>query len=48
LTKASSPNVQHIHERNPLIINNNLIRKWFSDDFKDILNTSIELDFSKI
>ncbi len=48
LTKSSSANNEHIHERTPVIVTSKNIRKWFSDGFREILNNSVILKFSEV
>lgn len=49
LTKPSSPNVEHIHDRNPIIVAGNKIKMWFSNNFKNVLiDESIDLKFMEI
>lgn len=49
LTKSSASNIEHIHQRNPIIVNNNKIRKWFSSDYKDVLNSEfVDFNFEEI
>ena len=40
LTKSSLENIEFIHNRNPVIINKNNVRKWFSDSYEELLRSS--------
>ena len=40
LTKTSLENIEFIHNRNPVIINKNNIRQWFSKGYEELLSSS--------
>ena len=49
LTKASAQNIKHIHERCPVIVPKEAVKKWFSDYYLDILdNSSVNINYSEV
>lgn len=49
LTKASAQNIKHIHERSPVIVPKEAVKKWFSDYYLDILNNSpVNINYSEV
>ena len=49
LTKASAQNIKHIHERSPVIVPKEAVKKWFSDYYLDILNnSSVNINYSEV
>ena len=40
LTKKSAPHIEHIHQRNPLILTLQDVKKWFADDFINLFGGS--------
>ena len=48
LTKSSLSDIEHIHNRAPVIVPNKSIKKWFSDGFKEVLSDSVVLKFSEV
>ena len=45
LTKSSLENIEFIHNRNPVIINKNNVRKWFSDSYEELLRSSDVINY---
>ena len=45
LTKSSLKNIEFIHNRNPVIINKNNVRKWFSDSYEELLRSSDVINY---
>jgi len=38
-------NIEFIHNRNPVIINKNNVRKWFSDSYEELLRSSDVINY---
>ena len=45
LTKSSLKNIEFIHNRNPVIINKNNVRKWFSNSYVELLGSSDAINY---
>ena len=45
LTKSSLQYIEFIHNRNPVIINKNNVRKWFSDSYEELLRSSDVINY---
>ena len=45
LTKSSLENIEFIHNRNPVIINKNNVRQWFSNGYEELLRSSEVINY---
>ena len=45
LTKSSLENIEFIHNRNPVIVNKNNVRQWFSNSYEELLSSSDVINY---
>ena len=45
LTKSSSESIQFIHKRNPVIINKSKIKRWFSNNYESLFESSEDINY---
>ena len=45
LTKSSLENIEFIHNRNPVIVNKNNVRQWFSNRYEELLSSSDVINY---
>ena len=45
LTKSSLKNIEFIHNRNPVIVNKNNVRQWFSNSYEELLSSSDVINY---
>ena len=45
LTKSSLESIEFIHERNPLIINKSKIKRWFSNNYESLFESSEDIKY---